>query len=117
MRRRISQILAAAFAVFLLRGAAAPQITTAVDENHLVTLLGNTRPEAAPANDRGMLSDRTRMTHLQLLLRRPQAQEKAFDWTIEALHDGSSPLFHKWLSAHELGAPNGRARRHPERRL
>ena len=40
-------------------GRAPPQITIAIDEGHRVTLGGNTRPEANPTNDRGMLPDET----------------------------------------------------------
>jgi subtilase family serine protease len=99
-------LLAAAVAALFLRGAAAEasqQIPSAPDESRLVTLAGNTRPEAIAANDRGMLPDRTPLAHLQLLLRRPPADEDALEAAIDALHDRASPRFHKWLTARELG--------------
>jgi subtilase family serine protease len=107
MYSRISQVLVGALALFCLCSAAAAQVRMAIDETRLVTLAGNTRPEAAPANDAGMLPDRAPLTHLQLLLRRPDRLEKALDDTIDALHDRNSPQFHKWLSARELGARFG----------
>jgi subtilase family serine protease len=105
-------LLSAAVAVFFLEGTAAetsPQIASAIDESRLVTLAGNTRPEAMPANNRGMLPDQTPLAHLQLLLRRTPAQEDALDATIDALHNRDSSLFHKWLSARELGRRFGPA--------
>src|ERR1700720_1202954 len=80
-----------------------PRTTAANDDAPLVTLAGNTRPEASPANDRGMVPDRMPLAHLQLLLRRPAPQEEALDRTIEALHVRASLLFHQWLNARELG--------------
>ena len=60
-------------------GRAQPLITQAVNDGNLVSLAGNTRPEARnPANDRGRVDDAMPMPHLMLQLRRPAAQEQAF---------------------------------------
>src|SRR5438067_10745361 len=85
------------------------QTATAIDDGRHVTLAGNTRPEANAANDRGLVPDSMPLTHLQLLLRRPADKDSALESTIDALHDRTSPLFHKWLTARELGQRFGPA--------
>ncbi len=81
----------------------AAQITQRIDDNSLVTLAGNTRPEATTRNDRGLVPDGMRLDHMQLLLRRPESRERALEQLISRLHDRSSPAFHKWLTAGEFG--------------
>ena len=49
------------------------------------------------------------MPHMLLQLRRPPAQEQALQTLIEQLHDPSSPNYHQWLSAEQLGAQFGPA--------
>src|SRR5208282_5655614 len=44
-------------------------VTASIDESAVVTLRGNTRPEANAANDRGPVADDFPMTHLMLQLR------------------------------------------------
>jgi hypothetical protein len=52
-----------AFAAVAAAGATRAQVPTqalivgAIDESHTVTLVGNTRPEATAANDRGAVPD------------------------------------------------------------
>ena len=78
-------------------------ITQNVDESKLVTLGGNTRPEAKAKNDLGRVDDNLVMEHLQLLLKRSPQQEQDLDTFINDLHDQSSPGFHRWLTAKEFG--------------
>jgi len=96
-------------------GPALPQIAGAADDNNRVTLGGNTRPEAQPRNDRGLVPDWVRIAQMQLLLRRPPAQEKALEHAISELHDPASPQFHRWLTAGELGHRFGVAQRDLEK--
>ncbi|HUD89300.1 MAG TPA: FG-GAP-like repeat-containing protein [Xanthobacteraceae bacterium] len=85
-------------------------ITQPINEASLVTLLGNTRPEARNlANDLGRVPDSMAMPHLRLQLRRPDAQEQALATLIDQLHDPKSPNFHHWLTAAEIGAQFGPA--------
>ncbi len=74
-------------------------ITVPVDENTRVTLVGNTRPEATQANDRGRVADTLRLRHLQLVLKRPAERDADLHRYIAALHNRASPSFHRWLSA------------------
>lgn len=80
-----------------------------VDGNNLVTLRGNTRPEATAANDLGEAPDSLPMEHMLLQLRRSPEQERALEQLIDSLHDPASPNFHKWLSAAEFGKSFGAA--------
>ena len=73
-----------------------------VDENKLVTLAGNTRPEANAENDLGAVSDDLRLDHMMLQLKRSPQQEQAVEQFIADLHNPKSPNFHKWLTASRL---------------
>jgi subtilase family serine protease len=84
-------------------------ITQNIDETKLVTLGGNTRPEASPRYDRGPVADDFAMEHLFLLLKRSPEQERELDAFINELHDSSSPSFHRWLTAEEFGEKFGLA--------
>jgi hypothetical protein len=87
-----------------------PLVTQAINENDLVTLTGNTRPEArAAANDQGAVADDTPLPHMMLQLRRPAAQEQALVALIDQLHDSNSPSYHHWLTAVEIGERFGPA--------
>ncbi len=85
-------------------------ITEPIDESKLVTLRGNTRPEARnPANDRGRVDDSFPMAHMLLQLRRPPALEQEFETYIEQLTDKTSPNFRHWLMPAEQGRLYGPA--------
>ena len=84
-------------------------ITQKIDESKLVTLAGNTRPEAIKANDRGAVSGDLALNHLMLQLRRPSELESALVKYIDDLHNPSSGEFHHWLNAKQVGAGYGLA--------
>ena len=75
----------------------------------LVTLAGNSRPEANTANDRGPVANTFPMEHMLLQLRRSAEQEQALIQLIDQLHDPTSPNFHGWLTPAEFGARFGLA--------
>jgi subtilase family serine protease len=79
-------------------GRPTPAIREAVNENKLVSLQGNTRPEASAANDRGIVSDDFPLAHMQLQLKRSVEQEAALTQYIAELSDPQSPNYHKWLT-------------------
>jgi len=84
-------------------------ITQAVNERNLVTLSGNTRPEAIAANDRGPVADDMQLSHMYLLLKRAPEQETAVETLVAQLHDANSVQYHKWLTPDEVAdrfAPN-----------
>jgi subtilase family serine protease len=80
-----------------------------IDETKLVTLGGNTRPEATAANDLGPVSDDLPLSHMLLQLRRPAQVEASVEQLIGELHDPKSAHFHQWLSAAEFGNNYGLA--------
>ncbi len=84
-------------------------IRTSIDETKLVTLVGNTRPEAIRANDLGPVSDDLPLTHMLMQLRRPAQVENAVEQLIAELHNPHSSDFHHWLSAAEFGNQYGLA--------
>lgn len=104
-------LLVSAPAVFgqaLMRPA--PMIHDAIDETRLVTLTGNTRPEASAANDRGRVPDGFPMSHMLLQLKRSPESEAALKQYIDQLHDERSPGFHQWLTPEQFAARYGVAR-------
>jgi subtilase family serine protease len=82
-------------------------ITGPVDESNLVTLEGNTRPEANANNDRGPVADDLPLEHMMLQLRRSPQQEEALKVYLDQLQDPASPYFHHWLSAQQIGQRYG----------
>jgi len=73
------------------------QITRPVDEGSLVTLRGNTRPEANATNDRGP-SQGLSHRHMQIQLRLPAEKEQELEQLNRDLVDPASQNFHKWLT-------------------
>jgi subtilase family serine protease len=73
----------------------------------LVTLKGNTRPEAKTTNDRGRVSDDLMLNHMILQLRRTPEREQALQQFIKDIHNPTSPLFHHWITAVEFGQTYG----------
>ena len=84
-----------------------PLVTERIDESNLVTLVGNTRPEANVKNDRGPVAASYKLRDMQLVLRRPPETELALDKFLEEVNDHNSPNFHHWLNAREFGEQFG----------
>jgi subtilase family serine protease len=84
-------------------------ITQRIDEAKLVTLEGNTHPEANSANDRGIVADDLQLDHMILQLRRPAEQQQALDKYVNDLTDLHSPSYHQWLTAKDFGEKYGLA--------
>src|SRR5581483_9150021 len=78
-----------------------------IDESRLVRLVGNTRPEATRANDRGIVSDDFALDHMMLQLNRAPELETALKQRIDDLHNPQSSAFHKWLTPDEFAASYG----------
>lgn len=82
---------------------------TAPIDSRTHKLAGNTRPEAAAANDDGAASDDLPMEHMLLQLRRPAERETAASEFVRQLHDPKSPNYHKWITAGQFGRDFGPA--------
>jgi subtilase family serine protease len=91
------------------QGARQPLITQRVDDGALVTLAGNTRPEATAANDHGAVAGDLMLDHMYLQLRRSPSQQAAVDQLISRLHDQNSPQYHQWLTADQIADQFGPA--------
>ncbi len=83
----------------------------AQNSSRLLTLAGNTRPEANAQNDRGKVADTFAMDHMLLQLQRSPEREQALEKFIDQQHDSTSPNFHKWLTAAQFGEIYGPAPR------
>jgi len=98
-----------ALASFSCSVLAAPLLTDRIIESDRVTLAGNTRPEATRLNDQGAVADDLPMEHMVLQLTRPADRELALQRRIDGLTDPSSPYYHQFLTASELGQTYGPA--------
>ena len=109
-------MVAVMFMVASQAGAAAvPVITQSVEENNLVTLAGNVRPEVDARYDRGPVPDYLPMEHMLLQLKRSPESERELGNFIEDLHNSSSPRFHHWLTAKQFGKRFGLAQQDLEK--
>jgi subtilase family serine protease len=88
-------------------GRTSPSIVQGIDENRLVTLQGNIRPEATAANDRGAVAEDFPLAHMQLQLKRSPDSEAALARYIAELSDPQSPNYHKWLTPEQFAADYG----------
>jgi uncharacterized repeat protein (TIGR01451 family) len=77
-------------------------ITQAIDVSKLVTLAGNTRPEAIAANDQGAVAADLPMEHMQLQLQLPIEKEQQLEQFIQELQDPTSAYFHQWLTPEQF---------------
>jgi subtilase family serine protease len=84
-------------------------ISEPVSDTKLVTLAGNTRPEANARYDRGAVADTFRMDHMFLELRRSPQAERALQQYIGQQSDPKSPNYHHWLTPQEIGQRYGLA--------
>lgn len=105
-----------ALAAFVLCASLASQaqtkpllVTERIDNSVLVTLAGNTRPEANASNDQGPLSANVQFDHMLMILKRPAALETELEQFIANLHNPSSASYHKWLSSAQFGETYGPA--------
>jgi subtilase family serine protease len=80
---------------------------SAVDDAVLVTLVGNTNPQAIPANSVGRLPDEFLIENMQLVLKRAPELEATLAAHIDALHDKTSPQYQQWLTAQDFGDQYG----------
>ena len=84
-------------------------VTQKIDNNVLVTLAGNTRPEANAQNDQGPLTSNLQFDHMLMVLKRPAALETELEQFIANLHNPASASYHQWLSSAQLGQTYGPA--------
>lgn len=88
-------------------GRPARTIRGPIDETRLVTLAGNTRPEANAQNDRGIVPDDFPLEHMLLQLKRSPEREAALSQYIDDLHNSQSPNYHQWLTPEQFAEHYG----------
>jgi subtilase family serine protease len=95
---------AAALAQTALTGRSARGLIVArIDESQLHQIAGNTRSEANPQNDRGLVPEDLSIDHMLLQLQRSPEQERAVQEFVDSLQNPDSPNFHQWLTAAQFG--------------
>jgi len=85
-------------------------ITQEINENNMVTLQGNTRPEANAINDRGAVADDLTMDHMMLQLQRSPEQEAALEKLIDEMQTKGSSNYHRWMTAPQFAENFGVAK-------
>jgi subtilase family serine protease len=85
-------------------------ITQDINENNMVTLQGNTRPEANAINDRGAVADDLTMDHMMLQLQRSPEQEAALEKLIDEMQTKGSSNYHRWMTAPQFAENFGVAK-------
>ena len=100
----LSALLLTGVTAFAQSDAKPVLINQPIDAAQLVTLSGNTRPEANATNDRGRVSDSLPMSHMLLQLQRSSQQEQALEAVIAAQSDSTSPRFQQWLTPAQFAA-------------
>ncbi len=83
------------------------RIVTAINDEHLVKLSGNTHPMAQARFEQGVLDPSMRLERMMLILQRSPEQEQDLAAFSERQYDPKSPDFHHWLHAEEFGSLYG----------
>ncbi|MFZ3322625.1 MAG: protease pro-enzyme activation domain-containing protein [Usitatibacter sp.] len=87
----------------------AAQESTFAGPPALMTLPQGRAAWARAENDVGEVEGNLRLTHLTVLLKRSPERQGAFDELLRQQQDPSSPNFHKWLTATQVGEQFGAA--------
>jgi subtilase family serine protease len=93
-------------ALVLAGGLCIPSATAAervIDDKDVVALPGNVHPLARPEFDAGPAPSSLPMERMILVLKRSADKQAELDRFAAALHDRSSPDFHRWLTPEEFG--------------
>ena len=81
---------------------AAPLVSAAVSDAVTVSVTGERSSLLATAHDNGAVDDALVLTHAQVVLKRPAAQQAALDKLVDDQLKKSSPSYHKWLTPADL---------------
>jgi hypothetical protein len=84
-------------------------LTEQIDRSRTVRTRGAVTRAAANAQDEGRRDPTAAMSGIQLVLKRPQERQAAFDAQVEALHQRGNPSYQQWLTPATVGAEFGPA--------
>jgi hypothetical protein len=87
----------------------APRITGAIDNARLSAVAGSKPALAVAKYDTGLLSQTRTIRNVTLLLKRSPAKQAQFENYLTQLTTPSSPYFHHWLTAKQIGTMFGPA--------
>ena len=83
------------------------RLTQPVQDSSRVVLQGTLHPLANKANDRGAVPDGMKLSRMQVVLKRSDAQESALKKLINDMHNPHSTNYHKWLTPDQFGKQFG----------
>jgi len=86
------------------------RITDKVDDNRLSAVEGSVSSKIKIAQDRGAMPGSQRLRNMNLLLKRSPDKQSRYDAYVNQLNNPSSPQFHKWLTAAQIGQMFGPAK-------
>lgn len=81
----------------------APRVTKVIDDQETSTLAQTHLAFMNTTAPLAKVDDQSRLTHMQLVLKRSDQRSAALAQLIEGQHDPKSPLFHHWLTPAEYG--------------
>jgi subtilase family serine protease len=84
-----------------------PLVTQNIDRGRMVRTEGAVSRAMATAQDLGVRDPTAPMEHIQLVQKRTQERQAAFDAQVEALHQHGSPNYHQWLTPETVGTEFG----------
>ncbi len=79
------------------------RITSFIDDDHRITLRGNTHPLALAHYDIGPVQPDFPMDHMLLTLLPDSEQQDILAQLLDAQHDPESPYYHQWLTPEQFG--------------
>jgi trimeric autotransporter adhesin len=100
-------VLIAPLAAFAQRTSGPARVTDRVDISRMVTLRGNTHPQARAQYDQGAAPADLPMNRMMLLLKRSPDQESALQTLLNEQQVKTSGNFHKWLTPDQFGQQFG----------
>lgn len=112
-KRRLIPVFLAALCYFGSTSFAqqpSARISAEIDNRDRVPIKGSKSPMARPENDAGRVPGETKLEGINIFFSRRAEQEADLAALIAAQQDPpGSPLYHKWLTQEEFGAPFGLA--------
>src|SRR5437763_1936188 len=77
------------------------RVNGSIDDTDRAALHGHVHPQALPEDDEGPLDPALPLSHVTLMLKKSDAQQKELDQLLEAQQNPASPNFHHWLTPEE----------------
>ncbi|WP_266183987.1 protease pro-enzyme activation domain-containing protein [Dyella humicola] len=85
----------------------ASRITNAIDNKRLTTIAGTRSLKAQVATDQGAMPGTKSIRNMTLVLKRSPERQAKYNAYINELSNPSSPKYHKWLTAKQIGTMFG----------